>query len=60
MAKEDLNECSAAIESVSEYIDHVAAKNNKKLEASLKKLLRLDGVTELVDVAEAGTSPHHS
>lgn len=54
MKKLSLGKCSVAIQFVAKHIDEVAARNDKKEVAHLKKLLRLDGVTEMVDVAEAG------
>lgn len=60
MNKLSLVKCSGAIQFVAEHIDEVAKKNNKTEVAHLKKLLRLDGVTELVDVAEAGMLQHIS
>lgn len=49
-------ECSSAVQDVSEYIDKVAANKDKQEEEELKRLLGLDGVTHMVDVANSSKS----
>lgn len=50
------SDCASDVQDVSKYIDDVAGSGDPALEEDLKRLLRLDDVTNMVDVAASRKS----